>query len=182
MAGLDDILNNLPIEQIAAQFGIDPDTAKSAVQGALPALIGGLNANAQDEAGAEALSQALAKHDSSLIEGGVDLDQVDVADGEKILGHVFGDNRDQVASKLSDAPQLGGIGGMDMSKLMAMLAPVVMSFLTKQMQGGSSSNAAADSGPAGGLGDLLGGLLGGGGGGAGGLNIEDLLGGLLGKK
>ena len=44
---LDDILGQLPIDQIAGQLGVDQQTARSAVDLALPALVGGLQANAQ---------------------------------------------------------------------------------------------------------------------------------------
>lgn len=174
MTGLDDILAQLPLDKIAAQFGIDPDTARQAAESAGGAILGGLNANAQDPNEADAIAQALQKHDASMIDGGVDLDSVDVGDGDKILDHVFGDNKAQVVNQLGGSAQ--NLGGVDMGKLMAMLAPVVMSFLTKQMAGGGAQQSAG-----GGIGDLLGGLLGGGsGGGLGGL--DDLLGGLLGKK
>ncbi|HUP72499.1 MAG TPA: hypothetical protein VM282_05585 [Acidimicrobiales bacterium] len=77
-----------------------------------------------------------------------------------------------------------GSGNKDsmMSKLLPMLAPIVMAYLAKRMTGGSGSGtkdkAEADDALPGGLGELLGGLLGGSSGGSGGLG--DLLGGLLG--
>ena len=58
-----------------------------------------------DPAGAASLTDALGQHDGSLIDGGVDLAQVDPAEGEKIAHHIFGDNHEQVVS------QLGGVGG-----------------------------------------------------------------------
>ena len=58
-----------------------------------PALLGGLDANAADPAGAASLAEALGQHDPALVEGGVDLAQVDPAEGEKIAQHIFGDNR-----------------------------------------------------------------------------------------
>jgi len=170
MAAVDDILSQLPIDQLAQQLGIDPATARAAAEQGLPALLGGLEANAQDPGGAASLNAALEQHDPSLLEGGVDLNQVDEADGEKIVGHVFGDNTDAVASRLAGASPAAGLSSDTTKKLLALLAPLVLSYVMGKRSG---STSVAPSG--GGLGNLLGGLLGGSGGGLG-----DLLGGLLG--
>ena len=55
---VDDILNSLDMDQLAAQVGADPAEVERAVTAALPALFGGLNANAQDQAGAQSILQA----------------------------------------------------------------------------------------------------------------------------
>ncbi len=177
MTDLNDLLSQIPMDQLARQLGVDEQTAEQAARQALPALLGGMQANAQDPAGAASLSRAVGEHDSSLIDGGVDLEQVDTVDGDKIVSNVFGDNREQVVNKLSGP---GGGAGDIIGKLLPMLAPLVMAFLAKQAQGSGAGQASA-AGGAGGLGDLLGGLLGGGGGGqAGAGGLGDLLGGLLG--
>jgi hypothetical protein len=171
---INDLLSQIPMDQLARQLGVDEQTAEAATRQALPALLGGMQANAQDPAGAASLNRAVGDHDASLLDGGIDLGQVDVADGDHIVSNVFGGNRDQVVDRLA------GGGGADpglIGKLLPMLAPLVMAYLAKQLQGGGEGQGAADSSGAGGLGDLLGGLLGGGGQ-AGGLG--DLLGGLLG--
>ena len=138
-------------------------------------MLGGMQANVQDPAGAASLGRAVGDHDPSLLEGGIDLGQVDTDDGDKIVTNVFGNNRDQVVSRLAG----GGDGDSGlMGKLLPMLAPLVMAYLAKQFRGGGTGQASA-AGEGGGLADLLGGLLGGAGGGqAGGLG--ELLGGLLG--
>jgi hypothetical protein len=188
MSELDDLLSQIPMDQLAQQLGVDEQTAERAARQALPALLAGMNANAQDPAGAASLANALGQHDDALLDGGVSLDHVDTNDGDKIVGNVFGDSRDQVVTRLGGGGGLGGssgIAGGDMSglvaKLLPILAPIVMSFLAKRfLKGGRAGAPGSSSG--GGLGDLLGGLLGGGGqggqGGQGGLG--DLLGGLLG--
>jgi hypothetical protein len=180
MTDLNDLLSQIPMDQLARQLGVDEGTAEQAARQALPALLGGMQANAQDPAGATSLSRAVGELDSSLIDGGVDLDQVDTVDGDKIVSNVFGDNRDQVVSRLSETGSGGSGAGDIIGKLLPMLAPLVMAFLAKQAQGGRTGQASTTGG-AGGLGDLLGGLLGGSGGGqAGAGGLGDLLGGLLG--
>jgi hypothetical protein len=175
---INDLLSQIPMDQLARQLGVDEQTAEQATRQALPALLGGMQANAHDPAGAASLTKALGQHDDNLLEGGVDLDQVDTVDGDKIVGNVFGDNREQVVNQLGG---LGGSGGGSnlIAKLLPLLAPIVMSYLAKQFgQRGGAAPTASATGGAGGLEDLLGGLLGGGGQAGGGLG--DLLGGLLG--
>jgi hypothetical protein len=174
VADIDALVSQLPMDQLARRLGVSESEAEGAVRQALPALLGGMNANAQDPAGAASLATALGEHDDDLLEGGIDLDQVDTADGEKIVRNVFGDNEPQVVDTLGGLS--GGASSGLMAKLLPMLAPLVLSFLAKQFAGGKASGGAHGGG---GLGDLLGGLLGGQGGGLGG-GLDDLLGGLLG--
>jgi hypothetical protein len=174
MSSIDDVLATIPMDRLAAQLGVDRDTAEQAARTALPALFGGMQANAQDPAGAASLERAVGKHDPGLVEGGVDLGQVDTNDGDKIVGHIFGAQREPVVNRL------GGGGGVDsglVAKLLPLLAPIVMSYLAKQ----TGARSTAPGGGGGGLADILGSVLGGGGGkGGGGIDIGDVLGGLLG--
>ena len=109
MSAVDELMSQLPLDDIAAQLGIDRAQAESAVQHALPALLYGVAANAEDHQAAESLGEALTQHDP--LDGAVDVSGIDVGDGEKIVGHVFGGNTDQVVSQLANAPQAAGLGG-----------------------------------------------------------------------
>jgi len=157
---VDDILNSLDIDQLAAQVGADPADVEQATAAALPALFGGLDANAQDPAGAASILQALGQHDPSLLDGGVDVSQVDPADGEAIAQHIFGPNTDAVYNQLGQYGAAGGLGGSLFRRLLPILAPIVLSYIMKQMsqRGGGASGGAGG----GGLGDILGQVLGGG--------------------
>lgn len=208
MSGLDDILGSLPMDQLARQLGTDEATARQAASMALPALFGGLQANAADPGGARSLQEAIGQHDPALVEGGIDLGRVDPSDGEKISSHIFGRNEDQVVHALGGAGG-AGLGGDLIKKLLPLLAPIVLSYLAKQMQGGGARRAdtggasspslptQTQGGAAGGPGslqDMLGQVLGGAAGGSaaqtgresssgqgsGGSILTDILGGLLG--
>jgi len=173
MSSIDDVLATIPMDRLAAQLGVDRETAERATRTALPALFGGMEANTHDPAGAASLERAVGQHDPGLVEGEVDLGQVDPADGDKIVGHIFGAQRDPVVDRL------GGGGGVDsglVAKLLPLLAPIVMSYLAKQT---GARSTAPGGGGGGGLGDILGSVLGGGKSG-GGFDIGDVLGGLLG--
>ena len=167
MSAVDEIMQQIPLGQLAAQLGTDEGTAGAAVQQALPALLGGLHANAQDPAGAASLEGALGDHSAGLIDGGVDLGQINPSEGQKIVGNIFGGQADGVASTLG--ANFGGGGQSDlMRRLLPLLAPVVMSYLAKRMGGsegggllGSLLGGTVGGGSAGGVGDLLGGMLGG---------------------
>ncbi|KNX36930.1 DUF937 domain-containing protein [Luteipulveratus halotolerans] len=201
MSAVEDILAQVPINQLAQQVGADEQATRGAVEQAVPALLSGMQANAQDEGGAASLTEALGQH-----QGGIPApDQVDPAEGDTIVNHVFGANRDAVVNQLGG---IGGAGGNDLiKKLLPILAPIVLSYLSnKILKGGTAGGqqpapqtptpapqqtpapqdqqAPAPQQGGGGLGDILGDLIGGGqqGGGqsgAGGLGgiLGDLLGG-----
>ena len=110
---------------------MDEATAEAATRQAIPALLGGMQANAQDSAGAASLAGALGDHPSALVDGGVDLNQVDADDGQKIVHNIFGPNTGQVAQTLGGQSG-GGQSGL-IQKLLPILAPIVMSYLAKRL-------------------------------------------------
>ncbi|MCU1433854.1 MAG: hypothetical protein JWR71_579 [Pseudarthrobacter sp.] len=169
MTEIHDLLNQIDVNQMAALLGTDPASAQSAVEAALPTLLAGMHTNVQAPDGAASLQSALVQHQDGLVDGGVDATQVDTADGEKIVGHVFGGQQDQVAAQLAGTAGLGGIGGDLIRKALPILAPIVMSYLAKKILGQGGQAGGAGGAQAGGidLGSILGGILGGAGAGAG---------------
>ncbi|MFJ4166098.1 DUF937 domain-containing protein [Microbacterium sp. NPDC089698] len=200
---IDEILNQVPIGDIAQKLGVSEDVARQAVQEGGAALLGGLAKNAETAEGSSAIEAALAKHDG--FSGAASINDIDEADGQKIVSHVFGDNADQVAQTLTSEQKTAGI---DFGKLLPILAPIVMGLIANSQKGstggggglgdilgglfggGQQQGSTAGAASGGGLGDILGGLGGlfGGGqqgssaGGAGGIDIGGLLDGLLGGK
>ncbi|MGO4678261.1 DUF937 domain-containing protein [Microbacterium sp. 2MCAF23] len=167
---IDEILNQVPIGDIAQKLGVSEDVARQAVQEGGAALLGGLAKNAETPEGSSAIEAALAKHDG--FSGAASVDDIDEADGQKIVSHVFGDSADQVAQTLTNDQKTAGI---DFGKLLPILAPIVMGLIANSQKGSSAG------GSGGGLGDILGGLLGGGqqqGSSAGGGGLGSILGGL----
>jgi hypothetical protein len=171
MASLDELMSQIPMGEVAARLGVDEPTARAAVEQALPALVGGMEANAKDPGGAASLEKAVAKHSPTLVDGGVDLDEVDTNDGEKIVSHIFGPNREQVVQTLSAQPAGFSAGGV-VGRLLPILAPIVLSYLAKKFQERKqTTDTVQPTEPMqpkqpqkeaeGGLGGLLGGLLGG---------------------
>ena len=180
MSDLNDLLSRLPVDQLAAQLGVSRDDVVAASSQALPTLLAGLAAQTGDETSTQKLVGALEQHDNDLADGDITLDAVDVADGQKIVGKLFGDKTDDVAVGLSGAVPAAAVDPGLVKKLLPMLAPIVLSYVMSQMtnKGGGSAKSSG-----GGLADVLGGLLGGGGSsGGGGLNggLGNVLGSVLG--
>ena len=206
MAGLDELFAQIPVQDIASKVGADEGEVNNAIRTLVPALVGGLAQNVQSEdIDSSKLESAVQQQgDSGLLDGGVNVDQVDEKEGDNLVAHLFGGNdSNAVASALGGT----GAGSSDLiKKLLPILAPIVLAYIGKQLTKGSASAPAqqpqAQSAGGGGLGDILGSILagaGGGGGGGGGNNplgsilgsvigggqggaIGDILGGLLGGK
>ena len=150
------------VDQISQQVGAEPSMVNTAIQYALPAIIGGLANNAADPQGAQSLDNALTNdHDGSilgnlgglgsLIFGGQQAAPPPrQADAGGILGHILGGSQGQVAQ---DVSQKSGLQIGQVAQILMMLAPIVMGYLGQQKQ---QQGIGAD-----GLGGLLGGLLGG---------------------
>ena len=150
-------LQGAPMAQIASQLGVDQQQTESAVGAAVPMLLGMLGNNANQGGGADALFGALMRdHAPAQAQGfgGGDLlgsvlgsvlggGQGQGA-GSAILGHIFGGQQQQAESSLGQA---SGLGGGNAGQLLAILAPIVMSFLANKVQGNGLD--------AGGLGQVL---------------------------
>ena len=181
MAGLDELFDQIPTQQIAGRLGVDEGEVDSAIRTLVPVLVGGLQQNAQDPDAATTIASAANTHAASgLLDGGVSVDQVDESDGSRAISKIFGGNDSgQVASALAG----GGAGNSDLiQKLLPILAPIVLAYIGKQLSGGQpEAQPQAQSGGGGGLGDILGSILGGGAGGAGGGGGNNPLGSILGS-
>lgn len=204
MADLDDLFAQIPVADIANKLGADEGEVNNTIRALVPAMVGGLQVNAA-EGDADRIVSAAEQHAASgLLDNGVTVDDVDPADGDKIVAKIFGGNDSTaVASALSSQ---GGTNSGLIQQLLPLLAPIVLAYIGKQFanrggqDSGQQSSQAQGSGNI--LGDLLGGILGGAGaGGGGGSNnplgsilgsvlggggsnnaIGEILGGLLGGK
>ncbi len=133
---LSEALGGGTVSQISEAIGADEATTSSAIQTALPMLLGGLANNAQSESGASSILNALGAHDGSILDNlGPLIANVAGGPGAGILGHILGGQQPQVEQGISAA------SGLDMGKvapLLMMLAPMVMGALgkTNQQSGG----------------------------------------------
>ena len=138
MAQLTDMLEQMlegQTDQISSRIGADPSTTRGAMHAAIPALMAALSGEAQTER-ASGLQQALERdHDGSILDqlneylGGTAQLSPRTTNGNGILDHVLGDDRDEMARALSAK---SGLDMGSMGNLLALLAPILMGMLGKQ--------------------------------------------------
>jgi hypothetical protein len=167
MDDLSGLINLIPIGDIAKKIGVDESVARAAVAVAVPAIVGGLAANAKDDKGAQSLEKALGHHKGRAPKK---LDEIDEHDGEKIVANVFGAKKNDVvkaaASKVdvtaaskADGPDIGAI----VAQVLPIIAPIVLAFVANQFMGAKTEAApepeAAPASSGNPLADMLGGLI-----------------------
>jgi hypothetical protein len=161
-------------QTIGQQLGTSPSQTEAAVEAAVPLLLGALTRNAAQPGGAAALEGALSRHDGQALELFGQGRMPDTADGQKILGHIFGPQQSAAANAVG---QRAGIDPQMAMQVLSMLAPLVLAYLSRQRQGGSGGMG-TNAGTGGvDIGSILGGILGGGMGGG----LGDVLGGRTGS-
>ncbi len=203
MAGLDELFAQIPVADIANKIGADQGEVNNAIQTLVPALVGGLAENVHsNQIDSSKIESAVAEQGASgLLDGGVNVDQVDEKQGDNLVATLFGGNDSNAVASALAGQGAGGSGLIQ--KLLPILAPIVLAYIGKQLtKGGASAPAQPQPQAAGGggLGDILGSILGGAAGGGGGGNnplgsilgsvmggggnnaIGEILGGLLGGK
>ncbi|MFN0084263.1 MAG: DUF937 domain-containing protein [Blastocatellia bacterium] len=141
---LNDALGGDTVSQISQQLGADEGSTGTAIQAALPMLLGALANNSSSEGGASALQGALDRdHDGSVLDDLAGfLGNYASGSGGGILSHVLGNQQPAAEQAVSQA------SGLDMGKvgpLLTMLAPIVMGALGRSQRASS-----------GGIGDLAG--------------------------
>ncbi len=181
MAGLDDLINQIPVADIASKLGADQNEVSQAIATLVPTLLGTLQENVQaDDIDSSKLeSVVVAEGESDLLTGGVNVEQLDEGQGNQMITSLFGGNdTNQVASALSGA---GAPGGDLIKQLLPILAPIVLAYVGKQFAQKNAGAAPAQAqAPGGGIGDVLGSILGGAAGGGGNNALGSILGSVLG--
>jgi len=118
------------LEKLGQSSGANSSQVQQLVQMGLPLLMQAMGRNSSTAEGAEALTAALDKHkDANVSDVAGFLNNVDTADGAKIVQHVLGDKSEAVQSNL--AKQTGMNSGQ-VSSILSQLAPLVMGFLGQQ--------------------------------------------------
>ena len=115
-------------DKLATKLGVDNPTAKKMIALGAPLLLSQLSKNAESNEWASALYNALDKHTSAK----TDIDDDDT-DGQKILSHVFGNEKETTAEKIAkeawvSKEQAGGA--------LASLAPLLLGALGEEKSKG----------------------------------------------
>ena len=122
---LTSMLSEEAIKNIAKVTGLSTSQVRRIVPLAVPMLLRYLTNNASSKEGADSLLGALKDHndDRTIAE---QLLKSDEADGEKILGHIFGSGSNSVIGKLA---KMTGLTADQTKIVLAVLAPVILSSL-----------------------------------------------------
>lgn len=131
-------LDENSLSQIAGKVGGNTAGTKNALESVLPLILAGLSRNAQQGHGDD-IQKAIAKdHDGSILDNLSDfLGQGPSQSDNRIADHVFGNKRSNVEQKVAES---SGLSTDDVSRLLAMLGPVVMGALARQQnQDGSGA-------------------------------------------
>ena len=142
---LDSILNaggGRSVSELAGQFGLRDDQAKSAVETLLPALAGGLQRNVS-QGGLNSLLEALSKGQHQRYLDNPSTLQADAVrqDGDGILGHVLG-NKDVSRRVAAQASQRTGISESVLKQMLPVVAALAMGALSKGVSQSGNSPAA----------------------------------------
>ena len=139
------------VQGISSKTNATSSEINSVLNSALPAMLGGLVKNSSSDS--NSIMKALENHNGIILDNLNDFfaqgDAV-AEDGNKILGHIFGNNKDAVTNGIAGK---SGVSNDKVSSIISMAAPVLMGYLGKQKSKSSINDAN-------GLSGLLGGLLG----------------------
>lgn len=125
------------VSQLGRQFGLDDRQAASALGALMPALAAGLKNQATSPGGLEALLGALGSggHARYLDDLGSLARPETVADGNGILGHVFG-SKDVSRQVAQHAAAQSGVGADLLKKMLPVAAAMLMGAMAKRQFGG----------------------------------------------
>lgn len=143
------------VDTIAKNFGLNGSQASDVIGQLIPALSRGMQKNTQSTGGLDGLIGALTKgnHSNYMDNPGDLLRNSNVDDGNKILGHLFGDK--QVSREVaSRAATKTGVDSSIIKKMLPIIASLAMGAMSKQ-----SSQAGINSPQSSGVSDLLGSFL-----------------------
>ena len=158
------------VDELAKNVGIGSSEASKLVESLAPALMRGLQKNTASDDGIAGLRRALETggHDRYIDNPELLAAEETRADGNNILGHIFG-SKDVSRNVAAAASKDTGIDANLIKKALPLLATLAMGAMSKKTSGGRDLGTSAQSGGLGSLGDLIGAVSGKGG-------LDDILG------
>ncbi|MBE6878177.1 MAG: DUF937 domain-containing protein [Ruminococcaceae bacterium] len=145
------LLSDDSVKSLSKKTGSSKNEVTDVLTAALPMLIKGAGQQAEDESTAESFLNALTKHaenDTSDMDSF--MDNVDMADGAKILAHLLGSDTESTTKKVS---KKSGTSNDNTAQILTAAAPLLMSVLGQENKKSSKSGSKKASS------DLVGALL-----------------------
>lgn len=124
------VMSSASTTALSKGTGLQPDKINSVLSNALPMLLKGASTQATGSATSANFLQAIASHgEKDTKDLGSFLGNVDLADGAKIVQHLLGGS---TASSALNIAKAAGISEKDVLKLLAMVAPLLLSIIGQQ--------------------------------------------------
>lgn len=143
-------LDQTQIQALSQQIGADPGQTQSAIQAALPMLLGGMAQTARQPGGTGAITGAMQQHEGllgglgSILGGAMGGAMGGGAGGGGglggILGQVLGHQQPAVENGVQQA---SGLDANQVKKLLMLLAPIVLAALARHRQQAASQPSAS---------------------------------------
>lgn len=132
------------VGSVSGKTGLSDKQVKKLMMLAIPILIKYMTSNASSNAGALSLLGALSQHTDKK-DMGLQLIDADEKDGNKIIGHILGNNQNQVTQDLSAQT---GLSADQIMQVLSIMAPALMSGVSEAASTTAASAAAKPAGHA----------------------------------
>lgn len=131
---------NDSLGQLAKTVGLGSGDTENLVKTLAPALMRGMQKNTADDSGLAGLRQALQTggHDRYIDRPELLASEETRADGNNILGHIFG-SKDVSRNVAANAAEKSGIDASLIKKALPLIAGLAMGSLSKNSEGGKSA-------------------------------------------
>ena len=124
------LMSNSSLTATSNKTGISKELIKKLLPLAIPLLIKYMTRNAAQQGGAASLLSALTQHTSNRSMED-QINEVDSEDGSKIIGHILGDDKDEVAERLA---KQSGLSKVAVLAILAAIAPSILNALSAANQ------------------------------------------------
>lgn len=129
--------SNSSLGTLVGKTGISADSIEKAITSAIPSLLGSMTKNASTTSGAKSLLGALSQHeDDSDVSS--QLEKADEDDGNKILGKIMGDGKDDFISSIA---KKAGINVGQSNQLLSTIAPALLSTISSAAKPSTAEEA-----------------------------------------
>ena len=161
---LDSVGGTQSLSNLAGSLGLDPAKANDLITAVAPSVMGAMKKQTTSADSYSNLKNALrtGKHQEYINNPDLMSSQNSVADGNNILGHLFG-SKDVSRNVAARAAENTGIDVSLIKKALPLIAGLAMGAVSKSSEAGNSSNS--------GMSDMLSGLVGDGDG----IDLDDML-------
>ena len=137
---LKQMTSNSSLGALADKAGVSADSVEKALASAVPSLIGSLTKNASSAEGAKSLLGALSQHEDTS-EVSSQIANADAEDGNKIIGKIMGDDKDDFISSIA---KTAGINVGQSNAILSSIAPALLSTISAAAKPDTAESVAAE--------------------------------------